>query len=259
MPASETSAIRSPAASRGSSSATRAASLCSCSESSRAEIPWRSSSPRVCRVSSASTTSASRSSVRTRSVTSSRFPIGVAQTASGIRQPRRRPGPAPIRPARAPRIARSIASAWPAGASASVSTASRADGSSRSNAATPKPPPITTISGWKMLTSEPIATPRWCPTPFSAAMPLRYEVVRSRIRAEDAPGERVGCPARAVRLDVTAPGAGAAARLAVLDDHHVAELGPAVEERAADDDAAADAGAEREQHEVLRRRGPRRA
>ena len=49
---------------------------------------------------------------------------------------------------------------------------------------------------------------------------------------------------------MTAPGAGAAARLAVLDDHHVAELGPAMEERAVDDDASADAGAEREQHEV---------
>src|SRR6476660_7513435 len=47
-------------------------------------MPWRSSSPRVCRVSSASTTSAARSSSRTRRVTSARFPIGVAQTASGI-------------------------------------------------------------------------------------------------------------------------------------------------------------------------------
>src|SRR6516165_11479978 len=46
-------------------------------------MSWRSSSVRVCRVSSASTTSASRSSARTRSVTSSRFPIGVAQTARG--------------------------------------------------------------------------------------------------------------------------------------------------------------------------------
>ena len=44
----------------------------------------------------------------------------------------------------------------------------------------------------------------------------------------------------------------ALARLAVLDDHHVAELGPAAVEPAAGDDAAADAGAEREQHELAR-------
>src|SRR5436309_8248533 len=43
----------------------------------------RSSSTRVCRVSSQRMTSAERSSSRRRSVTSSRFPIGVAQTASG--------------------------------------------------------------------------------------------------------------------------------------------------------------------------------
>ena len=84
IPASETSAIRSPASSRGKSSAARSASLCSWSETSRAEIPCRSSRRRVCRVSSHSTTSASRSSSSTRRVTSPRFPIGVAQTASGI-------------------------------------------------------------------------------------------------------------------------------------------------------------------------------
>src|SRR5688500_4431727 len=42
----------------------------------------RASSTRVRRVSSHRTTSAARSSARTRSVTSSRLPIGVAQTAS---------------------------------------------------------------------------------------------------------------------------------------------------------------------------------
>src|SRR5580765_6463177 len=46
-------------------------------------MPCRSSRTRVCRVSSHSTRSAERSSARTRSVTSSRLPIGVAQTASG--------------------------------------------------------------------------------------------------------------------------------------------------------------------------------
>ena len=66
------------------SAAVRAASLCSWYDSSRTRTPCRSSSLRVCRVSSQSTTSASASSRSTRNVTSSRFPIGVAQTASGM-------------------------------------------------------------------------------------------------------------------------------------------------------------------------------
>ena len=54
-----------------------------------------------------------------------------------------------------------------AGASASANTASRAAGRNCSNAATPNPPPIA-ICGSKMLTSEPIATPRWWPIGSSA-------------------------------------------------------------------------------------------
>ena len=158
--------------------------------------------------------------------------------------------PAPIRPACAPRIARSIASCWPAGASASVSTASRADGRSRSNAATPKPPPTTTICGMEDVDERADRDSEVVPHPVERPCRCSTRSCAVASGAEHAPGERVGCPARAVRLDVTAPGAGAAARLAVLDDHHVAELGPAVEERAADDDASPDAGAEREQHEV---------
>ena len=47
-----------------------------------------------------------------------------------------------------------------------------------------------------------------------------------------------------------ATGARTAARLAVDDDHDVAELGPAVVELAVDHDAAADARPEREHDEV---------
>ena len=48
------------------------------------------------------------------------------------------------------------------------------------------------------------------------------------------------------------PRAGALAGLAVLDDHHVPDLGPAAVELAVEDEAAPDAGAERQQHEVAR-------
>ena len=63
------------------------------SSARRASIPWRSRRMRVRRVSSQRTTSASRSSSRTLNVTSSRLPIGVAQTASGIRATKLRPAP----------------------------------------------------------------------------------------------------------------------------------------------------------------------
>src|ERR687893_650306 len=82
MPASETSATTTPSRMRPTSSAARARSLCSWYETSFALTPYRSSRVRVRRVSSHATTSASRSAERTRSVTSSRFPIGVGQTTS---------------------------------------------------------------------------------------------------------------------------------------------------------------------------------
>ena len=49
---------------------------------------------------------------------------------------------------------------------------------------------------------------------------------------------------------MAAPGARSGARLAVDDDHHVAELGPAVVQLTVDHDAAADAGAEGEHHQI---------
>ena len=86
---------------------------------------------------------------------------------------------------------------------------------------------MTTQLGPKRLTSEPIAAPRWWPISASAGCALLDEVARGRVRAEHALREPVGGRARAVRLDVAAPRARALARLAVLDDHHVPELGPA--------------------------------
>ena len=54
-------------------------------------------------------------------------------------------------------------------------------------------------------------------------------------------------------LEVAAPGAVALARRAVGDHDHVTELGPTAVERAAEDEAAADPGAEREHDHVLAR------
>ncbi len=69
-------------------------------------MPCLSSRTRVWRVSSQRTTSAAASSASTRRVTSSRFPIGVAQTASGTGpQPSAASKPtkaAPMRPAAVP-------------------------------------------------------------------------------------------------------------------------------------------------------------
>src|SRR5438128_998556 len=81
-------------------------------------------------------------------------------------------------------------------------------------------------------------------------MPLRDEIAGRRALAENAPREPVGRMAGAVRLDVTASRACALARFAVLDEHRVAELGPAVEELAVDHDAAADTGSERQHHQI---------
>jgi hypothetical protein len=80
-------------------------------------------------------------------------------------------------------------------------------------------------------------------------MPLVDEISRGRLRPEQLAGDLVGRRPGAVRLDVTAPGAVAGARFAVGDDHHVPELGPSAVQRAVDDDAAADAGPEREHDE----------
>ena len=103
-----------------------------------------------------------------------------------------------------------------------------------------------------MFTSDPIATPRWWPIFSSAGWCCS---TRSRAVASGPITCRASSSAAvpgAVRLDVPAARARALARLAVLDDHHVPELGPGAEELAVEDDAAADAGPERQRHEVGR-------
>ena len=143
-------------------------------EQRRASIPCRSSSPRVWRVSSASTTSASRSSSSTRSVTSSRFPIGVAQTASGTA----RYASAFERDQRGadqPGLAAELGAHEPhllAGRRERLAAASRAPRRprrSRSNAAMPKPPPITTTRRAEDVDERADRrSPRWWPISPSA-------------------------------------------------------------------------------------------
>ena len=99
------------------------------------------------RVSSQRTRSASASSRSTRRVTSSRFPIGVAQTASGISRVSASKATAPRRSSRQRSRARPGRRGTPCiGFSASRSITSRA-GSSSSSPAAANPPPITISSG----------------------------------------------------------------------------------------------------------------
>src|SRR6202007_3152839 len=82
-------------------------------------------------------------------------------------------------------------------------------------------------------------------------MAIVDEVARRRHGADHLPGELVGGAARAVGLDMAASGAGPRARLAALDDHHVAELRPCVKEGAGGDYTAPHPGSERQHDEVL--------
>src|SRR5207302_10870961 len=78
------------------------------------------------------------------------------------------------------------------------------------------------------------------------------EVARGRLRSEQLSCPHVDRAARAVRLEVAATRARALTGDAVGDDHHVAELGPRTEQTPGEDDPAADAGPERQHHEVAR-------
>src|SRR5690606_3475634 len=80
VPASEISATALPAPSHSSTRATCSASLCSCSATTRASLPACASNGALWRVSSAATTSTSRSTCSARGEKSPRLPIGVATT-----------------------------------------------------------------------------------------------------------------------------------------------------------------------------------
>jgi hypothetical protein len=82
VPASLTRAMTAPAPSRAMSSATRASSLCSCSDSSGRDTPIAASKVPVRRVSSAATRSAPASAARARGDRSATLPIGDAITSS---------------------------------------------------------------------------------------------------------------------------------------------------------------------------------
>ncbi len=152
MPASDTSAIRSPASSRGSSSAVRAASLCSWYERTRASIPCRSSSvARVARV--LAEDDVGRAQLREHA---QRDVVEVAdrRRADGERHGydassvSKATNPAPMSPAVVPSSARTTShlvahrARAPRGAAPPRAPAR----SGASHAATPKPPPMTISS-----------------------------------------------------------------------------------------------------------------
>ena len=114
-----------------------------------------------------------------------------------------------------------------------------------------------------MLTSEPIAAPSSLPISASAsiarASPARARstsIGRVGTRPVELGGGTIGREPRRVRLEMPAPVAVPLARLAAGDDDDVPELGPAAIETVVDDEAAADARAERE-HDQVRRAPPR--
>ena len=111
-------------------------------------------------------------------------------------------------------------------------------------AAVPKPPPTTTSSGPKMLTSEPIAGAEEVADPGERLERVRRRpprrgrraARRSRPRPRALSAARSAAFPEASALEVAAAGAVALARRAVGDDDDVAELGPAAVERAAEDE-----------------------
>ncbi len=219
------------------------------------------------RVSSQRTRSASASSRSTRRVTSSRLPIGVAQTASGIRR-----GPsssaskatiaAPTIPAEVPSSARTIAHGVAHRLQRLPLRAPRAP----ERAAAPPPPRTprrsTTSSGSNMLIRLPRPEPelasdlgeqadRLAARPRSRAG--RAGGRRQRARRPRVRPRRQPCPRRTTR------GARARRRLhgsAVVDDDDVSDLRARADRAAirpaAEDQTAADAGAEREHDHVAR-------
>ena len=219
----------------------------------------------MCRVSSQRTTSASASSLSTRSVTSSRLPIGVAQTASGTataarRAPRSRRGP----PRRArhppPSSASTIRSPSRPGASASAradSSAAREEERRRGRteaAADDDELRPEHVHERPDRDAEERGRSRRAPPqrPRRPPRPVRRAARRVEPRTPERLGGAVGRVPGRERLEVTAPRAVALARRPVGDDDHVPELGPAAVEGPAEHEAAADARAEREHDEVVR-------
>ena len=207
----------------------------------------------MCRVSSARTTSAVAQLVQY----PQRDVVEVSDRRRADRErhyagpPRTRRAPRRSGPPSAPSSARGSRLS-PPGASASRRTAGRAAGSRRSKAATPNPPPITTSCGFEDVDERADRHAEVVADLAERAVALAsLQVVRRCASgAEHAPREPVDRDAGAVRLDVPAPGARAVARRRRPRRSRCGRARPSRGRAAAVDDAAADAGAEREHHEV---------
>ena len=168
----------------------------------------------MCRVSSQSTRSAARSSSSTRSVTSSRFPIGVAQTASGTGYPQRleRDERGADQPRRVPSSARATRTSSRIGAQrlAPHHLARRPEQLlPRGDAEAAADHDHVRL---EQVHERAHAGPRW--RPISARIRARSRRPRSRAARAGARPRPARTPraagvaaARAVRLDVAAPGA----------------------------------------------------
>ena len=282
MPASETRATSSPRSIRCASSVARAASLPSWLETNRgvgtdAELVEQRAG--AARVLAGDEVGADQRLADPRGDV-----VEVADRRRADDQPsRHQPSPrsssiraiaaAPIMPASLPRVASRIGVSF-IGVSARSRTSRRAGSSSRSPAAM-TPPPTTIASGWKMLAKLEQATPRRLADQFEDAdrglvavdrslghrlavdrLPRRQQPPEGRVRRAFGRGQPLAPERRpgGERLDAAVVGAVALAGRAVGLDHHVAELGPgagrAAVDLAAEDQAAADPGADRQHHRV---------
>ena len=201
------------------------------------------------RVSSQRTTSASRSSRSTRSVTSSRFPIGVAQTASGIyASASNATRPAPISPAVVPSSARTIATrsprrrrapraARPRAPDPSIEVAGRAEAAADDDELRVEDVDERRDPGAELAADpvERLARLRRRPRSRAGRGGARRRPARTRSCASSVAATPVTYASRWPR-PVQVPWHGSAVEL----DHDVAELGPAAVELAVEHDAAAD-------------------
>ena len=198
-------------------------------------------------------------------MTSSRLPIGVAQTASGIRL-RRRPAAskaasaAPSMPADVPSSACTMRTESRIGFSASRAITSRA-GAKQQLAGRSEPAADHDQLGVERVDQ---AADRRAQLASDLGEELDRrrialarepnELMRVRVGPERLAGDRVRRGPGDVRLEVSA--ASAAAREAVVDEDDVTELDAGTDRSAvgatAEDQTAADAGAEREHHHVAR-------
>ena len=204
--------------------------------------------------------SASASSRSTRRVTSSRLPIGVAHTASGIGQPRPSASnasrQAPIRPVLGTELGADDADRERVhhGLAAGDLGRRRCDELERRD---PKAAADDHELGREGVHPRADCGAEQVPHPGErlerAGSPLRTpdEELRVRAFAPELLGGAVGGVPGRDRLDVAAPGAVSLAGRPVGDDDDMPELGDAAVERAAEDESAADTGAEREDDQVV--------